>query len=235
MGGRDRDNVRLNDVWYSTDGVRWTTAAAEAPWPPRSGPASVVFNERIWVIGGHGSDGYLNDVWSSSDGVSWTEATSAAPWLERHDHAAVVLNGEMWVIGGQLGIIADPFNLIFRDVWRSADGATWTRATAAASWGPRQEHTSVVFGGMMWLFGGRTVPARHNDVWSSSDGVVWTAVIPDRQAPWEIRQSHTSVVFDNRMWVLGGVSGVSGQRLNDVWYSGDGQAWTEARSATSGG
>lgn len=51
------NNLRLaNDVWKSTDGFAWTQvlANAEAPnrWSPREGHAVVVFEGKIWLIGG---------------------------------------------------------------------------------------------------------------------------------------------------------------------------------------
>ena len=46
-----------------------------------SAGASVVYDGRMWVIGGHSpaNDGQdLNDVWWSTDGANWTLATAAA-------------------------------------------------------------------------------------------------------------------------------------------------------------
>lgn len=58
----------LNDVWSSTDGVTWRPATGQAPWLPRNGHTSVVFQNRMWVIGGwsHFIGGAsVNDLWSS--------------------------------------------------------------------------------------------------------------------------------------------------------------------------
>jgi hypothetical protein len=41
-----------NDVWCSDDGKEWEQVIARAPWPARRNHAVVVFNERLWVLGG---------------------------------------------------------------------------------------------------------------------------------------------------------------------------------------
>lgn len=58
----------LNDVWSSTDGVTWHPATAQAPWLPRNGHTSAVFQNKMWILGGwsHFIDGAsVNDLWSS--------------------------------------------------------------------------------------------------------------------------------------------------------------------------
>src|SRR5205823_1368848 len=42
----------LNDVWCSSDGVKWEQVTREAPWAPRIWFSSVVYRDRIWVLGG---------------------------------------------------------------------------------------------------------------------------------------------------------------------------------------
>jgi N-acetylneuraminic acid mutarotase len=94
MGGFG--NGLKNDVWYSSDGETWTQATSSASWSVRKGHTSVVYNNKIWVIGG--LDG--NDVWYSSDGISWTQATSSASWSSLSYHTSVVYDNKMCVIGG---------------------------------------------------------------------------------------------------------------------------------------
>ncbi len=47
------------DVWYSTNGVNWTCANESATWFPRFRHTSVVFDNKIWVLGGDNK----KDVW----------------------------------------------------------------------------------------------------------------------------------------------------------------------------
>ncbi len=199
-------------------GTNWTEATSAAPWSGRRYHASVVFNGRMWVLGGY-NGGYLDDVWSSSDGTNWAQAISGAPWNARYGHAAVVFNGLMWVLGGWDG------SSFHNDVWSSPDGTNWMQATSAAPWSAREYHDLVVFNGLMWVMGGYDGNKR-NDVWSSPDGTNWTQVTSS--APWTSRNWHAAVVLNGRMWVMGGDDGSC---RNDVWSSADGLNWTQATSA----
>jgi hypothetical protein len=98
-------------VWSSADGVTWTQAA-NAPWSARRDHTSVVFDNRLWVIGGWVSSygGVHNDVWFSEDGGTWTQATANAPWFARSQHTSVVFDNRLWVIGGNNGSR-------FNDMW----------------------------------------------------------------------------------------------------------------------
>jgi len=219
-----------NDVRYSTDGVRWTTATASAGWTGRGGHTSVVFNGRIWVLGGNADSSggfHKNDVWYSSDGASWTSATLSAPWSRRDFHSSVVFNGKIWVIGGE-GPQAPAGSR--NDVWYSSDGVSWTSATLSAPWSRRDSHTSLVFNGRIWVIGGEYYNpsgpgAVFNDVWYSSDGVNWTSAT--LSAPWNPRFSHSSAVLGGKMWVFGGLD-YGGHAFSDAWYSVDGVNWTSA-------
>lgn len=80
-------NELLNDVWVSDDGISWTQIS---PYPgeslnrylyfsivpARKGHASLIFKNRLFVIGGISSNkgkGYLNDVWISPAGMRWVK------------------------------------------------------------------------------------------------------------------------------------------------------------------
>ena len=98
-------------------------AEIDSTGPLPDGHATVVFHDRLWVLGGWGT-GPLNDVWSSADAANWTLVTAAAPWAARKAPAAVVFQDRVWLLGGSLGVETT------HDVWSSADGAAWTQATA---------------------------------------------------------------------------------------------------------
>ncbi len=88
MGGSS-DNypggVHLNDIWSSTDGATWTQVISSAAWSVRSDGESLVFNNKLWVIGGKIgiSTGYtgLADVWNIQTSVTPPSApvVAAAP------------------------------------------------------------------------------------------------------------------------------------------------------------
>jgi hypothetical protein len=220
----------LNDVWYSTDGAHWTLATDSAEWARRMS-TPLVFDGKMWVLGGFCDSGFKNDVWYSTDGAHWTLATDSAGWHKRAGNAAVVFNGMMWVMGGLDSMGQNPQGFHFlNDVWHSIDGVNWTPATASADWSPRVWPTALVFGGEMWVMGGCDSIGLDdrwlNDVWHSTDGVSWT--LATASAEWSGRMVPSALVFDGKMWVMGGFSYSGGGR--DVWYSTNGAHWTQAVS-----
>ena len=109
---------------------------------------------------------------------------------------------------------------------------TWTQATPAAAFAPRQSFGAVAFAGKLWVIGGGDFESPSgqvffNDVWSSSDGVTWTQVTGS--AGFSPRWAHTAIVFKDRIWVIGGSSYAGGwTSYADVWSSSDGVSWTSA-------
>jgi N-acetylneuraminic acid mutarotase len=214
IGGDDAHH-EFNDVWYSYDGVNWICATESAPWTPRDGHTSVVFDNKMWVTGGSWGGDYLlfNDVWYSADGSNWTCATDSAPWLSRRLAASVVFKSRIWLLGGYHLLVT----AIFNDVWCSSNGVDWNCVTTSAEWGERFGYSSVIFDDKIWVIGGAgrySFFEGANKVWCSADGAHWHCVTDS--APWQGRCYHPSVVFNNKLWILGGDS--SGGPANDVWY-----------------
>ena len=191
----------------------WQQTTSAAAWSPTGMRASVVFNNKMWVLGGFQDA----SIWSSTNGLSWTQETANAPWGKRYEHAAVVYNNHIWVFGG-IGLTGQAG---YRsDVWFSPDGVNWGLATASAPWGPRARHGAVVHNNRMWIIGGG-YNGGQSDVWSSNNGVNWT--LETAAAPWTVRGNHGVAAWKGRLWILGGNSGM---RQNDVWSSANGVTWT---------
>ena len=100
--------VFYRDIWTSTDGARWTNTPPREPcWTSRGMiGGSVVFHDRIWLLGGGTYDtpkvrkrSYFNDVWSSADGVSWKRHVEFAPWVARQYHDVAAFDGAALGIG----------------------------------------------------------------------------------------------------------------------------------------
>ena len=114
IGGIDGNNVRLNDVWSSANGKDWEKKTDNAEFSARTGHKSVVFDDKMWVIGGNSSGTINNDVWSSTNGVTWNEETDNNPrFTGRYHHASVVFNNRIWFIAGSESISRTVKN----DVW----------------------------------------------------------------------------------------------------------------------
>jgi len=221
LGGIDQDFPfsHSNDVWYSTDGMSWTLATDEVPWA--NGPfytrdrfASVVFDNKMWIMGGGNADVHLNDIWYSSDGVNWIQVTEHAQWSARSNLQGLMLDNKIWIIGGDRG------GPRFNDVWYSSDGVTWTQVTDNAEWGILHGYSTAVFQDKMWVIGGynHTYGSLVGSVWSSVDGAQWTY-----EGDCGARSDQTSVVAGGGIWLMGG--NYAGYYTNGVWSSPDGANW----------
>jgi hypothetical protein len=147
------------------DGSTWTQVTASSPWAIRDFYSTLVFDNKMWVIGGYKGSTFYNDVWYSTDGANWIQATANAAFPARRSHTSVVFDNKMWVIAG-----VDDVGLK-NDVWYSADGVNWTQTTANAPWDKRYDLTSVAFDNKMWVMGGNTISSGpENDVWYSTTG-----------------------------------------------------------------
>jgi hypothetical protein len=243
-GTRDSSSTPVrNDVWRTSDGLNWSSVTpAGAIFSRRAGHSVVVFNNKLWVIGGGdnvaaagGPSMRLNDVWSSSDGANWTHQipTGGNIFSPRTFQAAVVYAGKLWVIGGDVAS-GSPNDTYANDVWYTADGATWTNASANAAFPAREGHSVAVLNGSMWLIGGDTGGAVLADVWKSTDGVTWTQQ-PPVGTSFSARTTHGTAVLNGRLYVVGGAAGTAYgvTQYNDVWSTADGTNWRLDTGAAS--
>lgn len=227
------------DVWSSADGIKWDKVTGEAPWKHSDFPMTAVFNDRMYIMGGwHGGRlahaSASSAVWSSTDGATWKQETETAGWSPRMAAGIVVFKDRLWIMGGIQKYYFGNDDDLLNDVWSTADGIRWERATAAAPWSKRAYINPVVLNGKMYVFaGGNYLPKYQakNDVWSSSDGKTWT--LETDAAPWSPRIWFTAAEYRDKMWILGGWSNNPSRNWPDVWHSTDGKTWTEFKSAGS--
>ncbi len=111
----------FNDVWHSADGVNWIKVNAPIPWQGRSYHSSIVFNDKLWIIGGAvdaqtGSRDILCDVWYTEDGSHWNRVTDSVVLETYSGNLGMEFQSKMWLIGWG------------RALW-STDGVNWTDAT----------------------------------------------------------------------------------------------------------
>ena len=238
-----------NEVWSSKDGTEWILEKANTfhfdgktfnrhlDWEGRHTAGHVIFNDKMWIVGGDINQGHYHcDVWNSDDGKKWdyVNMSKPVPWGPRALHHTFVFNNEIWVVGGQtLPQFAESDEKFHNDVWCSADGINWRQVATESPWSPRGTiGGNAIFQDKIWILGGATYattdhPERllYNDVWSSADGINWECHIEN--APWHPRTYHDVAVFDDKMWVLEGSRSKDGGNQNDVWYSDDGVNWQE--------
>lgn len=248
--------ITNNEIWSSSDGITWTLTKPNTfnsqfvnngtDWEGRHTAGYVVHNGKIFIVGSDPNQGhYQNDVWSSCDGgKTWQRVTTNAPWGDRVLHNVFSFDGKIWVMGGQtIPQFAPAPDVLYRDIWTSPNGKDWTKIDIEVDschplWaaGRGTISGSVVFQGRMWLVGGGTYPtpskARSfsNEVWSSQDGRHWKLHPQTSISKFNPRQYNSVVVWDNKIWVIAGYDENFTNR-KDVWYSPDGENWTEVENS----
>jgi hypothetical protein len=211
-----------NDVWSSSDGANWTAATTSAAFAGRQEHSTLVFNNKLWVIGGaSASASFLNDVWSSSDGANWTEAVTNAAFAPRGGAACFVFNNMMWVGEGFYTDTSGGSATIYSDLWNSSDGVNWNYVinTYPVYYGVYAS-IPLVLNNTVYL----TTGQYYNDnVWSSTNGTSWAVTT----APFSAREYGAGTVYFNQLWIAGGATSPA-TTLADVWSSPDGNTWTQA-------
>ena len=208
------------------------TDDSPAHWEGRSTHGSLVFQDKMWLIGGRtASEAHIAEVWSSTDGYNWTEVNPSAAFGARKEFVSMVHDGKMWVLGGEIeGYV------LANDVWYSSDGATWHEATPAASWHARDYFGGVAFASgatgseEMWVLGHYTGDARGipgvEDHHYSTDGSTWSSVSVSGLPP---SSFFPAVTFNNAIWIVGGYfyTNSAWSNSNTIYSSTDGVNWAE--------
>lgn len=161
-----------NDAWSSADGINWERVAEKAPWSPRTiSGGVVVFQNKIWIVGGGVIDGDKDnnpnsdrEIWVSGDGINWSEIKVNSP--RKLAGTPIVFDDKLWLAGANRGNEFDSGMLY------SEDGANWRELTAP--WSPRGGVAVWVFDGKLFLTGGKSSHLENgeikfvysNDIWA---------------------------------------------------------------------
>lgn len=170
--------------------------------------ASVVFKDKIWIIGGHANGEASNTILNSSDGVKWNTVKTRSIFSPRRGHSVVVFKNKLWVLGGspnEYGTHLD--DMYFNsDIWVSSDGVEWeispTGSFPFIPWQGRVDFGTVVFEDETWAFGGFSEVPCCNIVQKSSDGVHWQYV--ENNLVTQSLVGNQPIVFDDKLWLIGG-------------------------------
>ncbi len=231
---------------------QWQCVTAKAPFAPRDGAGALVYEDKMYLIGGWNPKDKKNfplvcnnEVWSSVDGKKWLleKANTFAhegktfnrfsDWEGRHCAGYVTFKNKMWIVGGDSNQ-----GHYHSDVWNSDDGRVWHQINRnkPVPWVPRVGFLTTVFRDKIWILGGQTIPQFapadelfYNDIWNSSDGLHWDKVVTDGTV-WGARAfAGKALVFKDRLWIFGGGTYTTEHHekrvYNDVWSSLDGRRW----------
>jgi hypothetical protein len=213
LGGmRTWDDFR-HDVWSSENGTEWKQVVVNAQWSKRRWHSVVVFDDRLWVIGGALSSGFrdktptefVNDVWSSADGIEWRLENESTPLVFESGLTAVVFRNEILAVSGT------------GQVWSSKNAKDWKQIARDLPWAGNGGSGTLVFDEKVWVLGG----INRTEAWSSIDGKLWRREFS--AAPWSKRNTEYSVVFKDKIWLFSGKTG-----REDSW---DGAIWAMSRES----
>jgi len=211
----------------------WEEVSSTVPWPPRDSHSVVVYQNKLWLMGGlngndfvtkpgvvrYGEAPHFSDIWVSEDGIDWNLVTDGAPWGERRSIQSVIFQDKILVIPGW-----GPWTGTKNDIWSSEDGVHWNLINANPNFPPREGHQLIVFKDKLWLIGGVNYDKSEvkNDAWSSEDGINWSEVTSS--APWRPRWDHEVVLFKDELWLIGGMD-LNDNVFSEIWSSEDGENW----------
>jgi Galactose oxidase, central domain/Kelch motif len=163
IGGSQIDpEIVSNDIWCLDPKQKTWQKQEPATWSPRMGHAVLVFQNKIWLLGGRDAAGNtLNDVWFLDVGTKKWTPLGNAPWTPRCLFSPAVFQDQIWLYGGA----QEPFSsTLYDDVYVYKNG-NWTKAeltgiiTGSASRKPIASCLQV-FNNRLCLFGKfRTVNA----------------------------------------------------------------------------
>ncbi|MDX2062474.1 MAG: hypothetical protein SFY70_05390 [Bacteroidia bacterium] len=117
----------------------WEIVAEKSNLPERFFYHPVVFQGKIWIVGGQDGRQSFSDVWSSADGVNWQQVVTKAPFGARDSDRLVVFQERLWLLG--------------TDAWSSADGLVWQQETPQIATTDLFGYNAVVYHNQLWLLG----------------------------------------------------------------------------------
>jgi hypothetical protein len=205
-----------------TVSTTWSLIKENPGYPARYQPATVVYNNKLWLMFGITSIGNVSmrDVWNSSDGLTWQCITGTASL--QGFYKALTFNAgsgdKMWVLGST-------------QIFNSSDGITWPQVSTNTIYPQREDYSVIafnnVFGNKMYVVGGQygVYTTIYNDVWSSANGTDWVSVTSN--AAFSPRCHGVLLKYDNgtgeKLWLISGDDYFN--TYNDVWYSSNGSDW----------
>lgn len=167
-----RSNVRLNDVWNTSDGSTWERVTEAATWSPRSSFTVTSYHGSLWLIGGITGEGEASgEVWSSSDGVTWTQLGVGDVIPPRYSHASIEFLDNIYILGGRNFTTGGLTDLT------TFDGVNFTQVLEQGPWGVLCGHSMSVIPvneqSTLIVSGGSNGDSLNRSIFLSSDGLSW--------------------------------------------------------------
>lgn len=201
-----------------------------SPPGPRSGAASVVLGNKMYMFGGYGGSGRLDDFFEfDCDKRSWRQITCLGDAPGVRENNGMVVHGQcLYLFGGYNGStwLNDFHEFDLRSgSWRLVE----PKGTPPA---PRFGYVSAVWADSFIVFGGYDGSTWLNDLheYNFKTGK-WSRIEIQAGGPWpSIRSCPSWTQMDKNVYIFGGYDGV--QRMNDFYaLHMDTFTWTKMRTA----
>ncbi|EFO95506.1 hypothetical protein CRE_09400 [Caenorhabditis remanei] len=225
-GGRNDDYGACN-LMHEYDPAKnmWRKVEIDGFIPPsRDGHTAVIWNNQMFVFGGFEEDSqrFSQETYVFDFGTAtWREMhTKNTPPLWRDFHTASVIDGVMYIFGGRSdhnGQVGDEHLFhttqdLYDDTLMALNLTTgvWTKqeipADATCRPGGRRSHSTWVYGGKMYMFGGYlgTRNVHYNELYCFDPSTVSWSIIDVRGKYPTARRRHCSVVSNGRVYLFGG-------------------------------
>jgi hypothetical protein len=205
--------------------------ASDTPWIARKDFVTVVFKDRLWVMGGANYDigvgprpkiRYFNDVWCTSNSLDWTNITKSAPWAAREGLSAVAFKNKIWIMGGT-NARGDEGQM--NDVWSTSDGKNWECITQHAPWPPLRRAECTVFKDRLFLFKYSEELAHPDEcTWFSDDGKTWHKT---PTPAWHAYDKVSTAILKGELYLMVPFYDDKVNPYNSIWRSTDGIHWQQ--------
>lgn len=202
-------------VLYTTSGASWVDLGDLDLPATLINFATVVYDSKLWVIGGSVGGAASRKVYWSTNGIEWTEAGTDALPVGKSLPRCLSYDGKIWMLGGSNS----------STVYWSTDGISWT-LVGTNPLPTAYSRGAVVYNSKMWFFGSgsssNTTPGQK--VYSSTDGLTWTykSLTPTAD-------SYYPIIYDNKMWLVGTFEWLINNGPEAIMYwTTDGVTWTKS-------
>ncbi|HMG56212.1 MAG TPA: hypothetical protein VK601_22085, partial [Kofleriaceae bacterium] len=194
----------------------------------RRGHTTEVIGDGLYVVGGRGGAGYRRSVERATihrDGSLEPFVTvDAALTTPRSGHTSAVIGNQLYVVGGFDGQAA------LGSVERASimpDGTlgAFALASSTALATPRNDHTSVVLGGQLYVVGGTGASGALPGVEQAAlaaDGSLGMFAAAAPAALLTASSGHSSAIAGNYLYVFGGLSSTGVNGVQRATINGDG-------------
>ncbi len=129
--------------------------------------SSLTYNGYLYIVGGFSNGGALNDIQycpiNSNGSVGACTQQAAAFTTPRYNLRSVAYNGYLYIIGGQDNASIPLSDLHHCPINSNGSIGTCTQVLSAFTTA-RSSHTSVVYGGYLYIIGGYDNTSSYNDI-----------------------------------------------------------------------